>query len=191
MQKSYDVILYEQRLCLIMNVLGSAFTQIRFGEISIKDDGQNSMRSTMANCQIFLGDNKITREETCRGAIEAIDSCMCAGILEITNKQLPKLRLSAFRACVSGLIFTAESLVDVEIGLAYNMRNSMYISNTSPSLLRGAANLIGSGYELLFNAEVAQEKLKTAIADAKLRNRYDLVSQYVVELSEVNCVLYE
>ncbi len=190
MQKSHDATLYEKRLLTIRQIVGDTFTPISVKSVMLNDcDIERDDNHTHVSLCIAIGETQLNIKHSSIGIIEAIDLCLHEAVKNILSIDVPKLKLTSFRAAVERRSFNVESCISVELGLSCNDKTSIYIINASQSLLKASIRDIAKAYELLVNAPNALVILKKSITDAKIRNRNDLLMKYVSELDDVNAIL--
>jgi hypothetical protein len=168
---------------LIRRVLGTNFLQLSLVKLSVEEDGQASVKVTVAE-----GDQRVEAEGKGVGMVDAL----YAALLDRYSREYQSLKtisLAGFAVAADMESKKALAGVDAVGRVTLDVKNSegrhFSFTDASRSVLNSTAKVVIAAVEYFANAERAFVTLHNARRDALARGREDLVSRYTAEMAEV------
>ena len=172
----------------------------------------NSIRETLGSNSLTLRDEFITISEARHGAPTTVDfmfhevkestetpisiSSTGRGFIDAIFKGMVKqysddypslnqIKLKKFTVSTPGFL-DAQTASDVQVSLRFEISNNFFtFSNVSSSIVRSAYCNLLETFEFYINCEKCFLTLRTAVDDARKRNRFDIVSACSYKMSDL------
>jgi hypothetical protein len=172
----------------VRSVLGKEYLVIGVEELFVIDDILNG--GTRVKCDVKFGENTHTIEAEGKGVVDALfhglKEALCPHYVSLEEVTFEDFGLGVdptTRRTKEGTDVRVR--IDVIVSNSRNANHHFYGEETSFNA--AAVGAVFQAVEFYINCEIAVIKLSEWIAEAKVRNRTDLETQYVTALSEIVC----
>ena len=179
---------------IVKNILKDEYVSIHISDVNIKEKLDADVSDIVCKYQISSHDKQETIKSSGRGIIDALYN----GFVSKMGKKYPslkELRIVDFNLNAEGLkkykvTPGTQAFVEAHLMIRGINRESIFFHSRSRSINSATIKVVCAAIECFINSELAYVKLKKSYANAKKRNRSDLVEKYnmqMIELVNVNC----
>jgi len=179
---------------IVKNILKDEYISIHITDVNIKEKLDADVSDVVCKYQLSSQDKQETIKSSGRGIIDALYN----GFINKMGKKHPslkELRIVDFNLNAEGLkkykvTPGTQAFVEAHLMIRGINRESMFFHSRSRSINSATIKVVCAVIECFINSELAYVKLKKSYANAKKRNRSDLVEKYnmqMIELVNANC----
>ena len=179
---------------IVRDILKDEYVSIYISDVNIKEKLDADVSEL--TCKYKLSNQD--KIETLKGKGRGIMDALYNGFITKMGKKHPslkELRIVDFNLNAEGLkkykvTPGTQAYVEAHLMLNAGARQGIFFHSRSRSITSATIKVICAAIECFINSERAYLKLKKGYADAKKRNRSDLVEKYnfqMIELVNVNC----